>query len=45
LIGGSDAHQDSEIGAQVTGFDEVIEDEDDLIQAIHARKCRPLTYY
>ena len=45
LIGGSDAHQDSDIGVLVTGFDEVIEDEDDLIQAIHARKCRPLTYY
>ena len=45
LIGGSDAHRDSEIGGLVTGFDAVIEDEDDLIQAIHARKCRPLTYY
>lgn len=45
LIGGSDAHRDSDLGKLVTGFYEVIENEDDLIQAIRARQCRPLAYY
>jgi len=45
LIGGSDAHRDQDLGRMVTGFSEIIENEDDLIHAIRARRCRPLVYY
>jgi predicted metal-dependent phosphoesterase TrpH len=45
LLGGSDAHRDQELGTMVTGFYDSIENEDDLILAIRARRCRPLTYY
>jgi len=45
LLGGSDAHRDQDLGKLVTGFYERIENEDDLIQAIRARQCRPLAYY
>lgn len=45
LLGGSDAHRDQDLGRMVTGFFDPIANEDDLIQAIRARRCRPLTYY
>ena len=45
LLGGSDAHQDQDLGRMVTGFYDPIENEDDLIHAIHTRRCRPLTYF
>jgi len=45
LMGGSDAHRDQDLGRMVTGFYDPIEHEDDLILAIRAHRCRPLTYY
>lgn len=43
-IGGSDAHRRGDIGKFLTYFEDGIKDEADLVNAIKARRCRPVNY-